>query len=291
MRKRKLADLALIFITAIWGLSFPIMRNSLDYISELSYLFYRFLFASVLLGIIFGKKYLTITKKEFFHGIILGGTLAGALGFTVIALNYTSASNVAFITGLNILIVPLISNIVFKNKIDFINKIGLGIAILGLFFISGSLELNFNFGDLLAFMCALCISAQIILTDYFTKTDHPIILGSLQINVATVVYFFLCLFTNIEFKFVLKPIVLFTIIVTGIAGTALAFVVQTCIQKYTEPSHVALIFILEPVFGAVFAMLIPNNEGDIEVISTIKVIGCILIILAMLITEIHKKNN
>ena len=65
----------------------------------------------------------------------------------------------------------------------------------------------------------------------------------------------------------------------------MAFVGQTYVQKYTSPAHVAIIFILEPVFGAVFALIIPNLDGTIEMISPIKGIGCALLIFAMILTE------
>ena len=283
--KSKHADMLLILITAIWGLSFPLIRNSLPYISEITYLFYRFMLASIILVLIFWKKYKLINSSVLIKGTILGISLFGALSFTVFALQYTTASNVAFITGLNIVIVPFFYNLILRKKIDFIKKISIIIAVIGLVFISGGLQLQFNQGNLLAFLCALCISAQIILTDIFARSEDSIILGCLQVNVATVIYFITCFISGVGFSFDVKEIVVITIVFTGIAGTALAFVGQTYVQKYTSPAHVAIIFILEPVFGAVFALIIPNLDGTIEMISPIKGIGCALLILAMILTE------
>lgn len=284
--KRKYADFLLIFITAVWGLSFPIMRNSLTYISELTYLFYRFLLASIVLVAVFHRRLRNITGTVLWKGAVLGVSLSGALGFTVIALRYTTAANVAFITGMNIVIVPFLSNIILKKRIDWVKRGSVLIAVIGLFLISGGVELKFNRGDFLAFLCALCISAQIILTDIFTADEDPVILGCLQVNTAAVIYFLLSLAGGIGFTFEVRWIVMVTILVTGIAGTALAFVGQSLVQKYTTPSHVAIIFILEPVFGAVFALWIPRLDGTTETISAVKGIGCCLLIASMLFTEI-----
>lgn len=284
--KSKNADILLIIITGIWGLSFPIMRNSLNYISELTYLFYRFALASLLLFVLFYKKYRNINGSVLLKGTGMGLALSGALGFTVLALQYTTASNVAFITGINIVLVPLASNIILKRRVDYIKKISVIIALAGLFLISGGVELAFNIGDLFALLCALCISAQIILTDKFAQTEEPIILGCIQINAAAFIYLVLSLSIEQNILFQPKSIVLLTILVTGIAGTALAFVGQTYVQKFTSPSHVAIIFILEPVFGAFFAFIIPNLDGTVELISFIKLIGCALLIISMLLTEV-----
>ncbi len=284
--KRKYADLLLIFITAIWGLSFPIIRNSLNYIPELTYLFYRFLAASIVLAVIFHRKIRSITRTVLWKGALMGVSISGALGFTVIALRYTTAANVAFITGMNIVIVPLLSGLMLKKKVDWVKKGSVLIAMIGLFLISGGVELKFNRGDFLAFLCALCISLQIILTDLFAADEDPVILGCLQVNVAAVIYFFLSLISGIGFAFEVKGIVVTTILVTGIAGTALAFVGQTFVQKFTTPSHVAIIFVLEPVFGALFALWIPRLDGTTETISVIKGAGCVLLVISMLFTEI-----
>ncbi len=283
--KSKNADLLLIIITAIWGLSFPIMRNSLEYISEMTYLFYRFALASLVLFSLFCRNYKNVKLKTIFKGSCMGIALSGALGFTVLALRYTTAANVAFITGLNIVIVPFASNVILKKKVDNIKKISIIIALAGLFLISGGIELSFNKGDFLALLCAVCISAQIILTDKCTQNEDPVTLGCIQINVATIVYFVLCMLGEGGLLFPLKGIVIITILITGVAGTALAFVGQTFVQKFTSPSHVAIIFILEPVFGAFFALIIPKLDGTIETISLIKLIGCLLLIISMLLTE------
>lgn len=289
--KRRSADLLLILITAIWGLSFPIIRNSLEFVPEITYLFYRFALASLVLIVIFRKRYKEMSTTLLLKGMLLGLVLSGALGFTVAALQYTTASNVAFITGINIVIVPVLANLIMHKRIDIIKKISIGIALIGLLLISGGVELRFNMGDFLAFLCALCISAQIILTDIFAAKEDPIALGCLQVNFATVPYFFLCLAGTSGFVLVLNSTVVLTIAITGIVGTALAFVGQTYIQKFTSPSHVAIIFILEPVFGAIFAMLIPKLDGTTESIYGVKAIGCVLLVVSMLLTELFPQGN
>lgn len=289
--KSRYADLILVLITAVWGLSFPIMRNSLAYIPEMTYLCYRFSLASLVLLVFFRKRYRKVTKKLLCKGLILGCALFGALSFTVFALQYTSASNVAFITGLNIVIVPLCTGLVFKRKIDRNRKIAVAASVAGLLLISGGVNLNFNIGDGLALLCALCVSAQIILTDLFTGQEDSVLLGTLQINFATVIYLLVCFFGGAGFAFEVQGIVIVTILVTGVLGTALAFVGQTYVQKYTEPDHVALIFILEPVFGAVFALIIPNLDGTYETMSLVKGAGCALLLASMIFAELSAGNG
>jgi drug/metabolite transporter (DMT)-like permease len=77
-----------------------------------------------------------------------------------------------------------------------------------------------------------------------------------------------------------------TLLITGVLGTALAFTVQTLVQRMTSPTHTALILTAEPVFGAVFALLIPNSVGVTETLKMSTIAGCALILFGMLVCEL-----
>lgn len=287
MVKKIIADLLLIFITIIWGFSIPLMRNALVYIPNQTYLFYRFLLASIILTVIFGKKIINCRIKSIIRGIIVGVFLAGTLLLTVYAINYTTASNVSFISGLNIIGVPFFSGIISKYRLDIKSRIGILIAALGLFLVSGGFELSFNFGDFLSLLCAVCLTFQITLIDIYAKEEDPAVLGTIQIFTATLIYFIVLCFSDAPFTFQVNKLIIFTITITGIISTALAFVCQTYVQQFTNPSHVAIIFILEPVFGAVFSSILPDTQGNYETLGSLQIIGGILLIISMLIVVVR----
>lgn len=106
MSKQIKADLFLLLITAIWGASFTLMKNVLEVIPSFAYLSLRFIIATIVLVVIYYKNLRTASKKVIVYGCIIGLMLFGGMALQVSGLYYTTASNSAFITGLNVVMVP-----------------------------------------------------------------------------------------------------------------------------------------------------------------------------------------
>jgi drug/metabolite transporter (DMT)-like permease len=185
---------------------------------------------------------------------------------------------------MNVVMVPVVSAILLKKKPDFASVIGVFVAFTGLFVISGGLSISFNIGDFLTLICAVFWTFQIIFIDKFTEKQDAKAIAVLQMIFAAVFHSIFWVATdNKPFDFNL--IIIYTILITGVLGTAFAFAGQTIAQKYTTPTRTALIFTAEPVFGAFFAMIIPNSVGITEKLQVYTVVGCILILAGMLISE------
>ncbi|MCX7922638.1 MAG: DMT family transporter [Clostridia bacterium] len=286
MSKQFKADLLLLVIAMVWGSSFTLMKNILDDIPPFAFLSLRFAIAAVVLVIIFYKKLKLITPKALMYGFILGTILFGGMALQVNGLKYTTASNSAFITGLSLVMVPLVSAVFLRKKPGMTSVIGVVLAAVGLFFLTGiSLgDFNLNKGDLLTLLCAMCFTFHIIFVDRFTTKEDATVLAILQVV-------FAALMSTAEWgrsgfaAFEFNMPVVGTLLVTGVLGTALAYTGQVMVQKFTSPTHTALIFTAEPVFGAIFALLIPNSQGFTEHLALNTVIGCIMILLGMLVSE------
>ncbi|HID01398.1 MAG TPA: EamA family transporter, partial [Piscirickettsiaceae bacterium] len=137
----KKAEMVLLGITAIWGFTFPAMKVSLDYISPILFLAYRFGIASLLMLLIYRNK--VLRRDTFKEGFILGTTLFFGHGFQIIGLKYTTASNSAFITSLYVVFTPFVAYLILREKIKPGNFVSLIIAVMGLYLISGA-SLRFN---------------------------------------------------------------------------------------------------------------------------------------------------
>ena len=286
MTKKLRADLVLLAITIVWGASFPLMKMVLAYVPAYAYLSMRFILAAAVLTVLFRKNLRKLTRRTLLYGCIIGVFMFGGMAFQVLGLYTTSASNSGFITGLNVVIVPIIAAILLKKKPDRASVIGIAIAFIGLFFLSGGLSFSFNYGDFLTFLCAICWAFQIIAIDRFTQTEDAPLLAIIQVLFVGVVSTGFWLTADagkpIEFNGTVIGILLFT----AILGSALAFGGQTIAQKDTTPSHTALILTAEPVFAVIFAMIIPNSEGVTEIPSLTKALGCLLILAGMLVSEL-----
>lgn len=267
----KKAELILLGITAIWGFTFPAMKLSLEYISPIAFLAYRFGIASLLMFLIFRRK---IFKKEtFVPGMILGVTLFFGHGFQIVGLKYTTASNSAFITSLYVVFTPFIAYFILKDRLKGRDFISLGIAVIGLYLISGA-TLDFNRGDLLTVLCALSFAFQIVLVQKFGEKDY------LSLAFWQIFWNFIFSFTYARF---VEGIVLpkniipwLGILYTGLFATVIAFTMQVKYQKETKAHKAALIYSAEPIFGHISAFITMR-----EILSIKGYLGALLILLAI----------
>lgn len=293
MKKQLKADLSIFSITVIWGSSFIIMKNISEDIPAYAYLAMRFSVAAIILTCIFYKHLKGITLRSIIRGSLIGLLLYLGMMLQVLGLKTTSASNSAFITGLNVIMVPIISVLLLKKKPPINAIIGVFLASVGLFLLTG-FQGNWIIGDTLTLACALCFALQIIFIDKFAS-DMDIYHLAL-IGVASAAVFYLITWAGISFtsvnmhSIVFDSKVIITILYTGALGTAFGYGVQTIAQKYTTPTRTALILTCEPVFGAVFALLVPDIYGKTESLTIQTILGSLLILSGMLITELRKSE-
>ena len=284
MTKQLKADIALLLVTVGWGASFLLTKSSLSELDTFNFLAIRFSIAFILSLIIFFKQIINVDKKTLKHGIGLGVVVYATFAFQTIGLNYTTASKSAFITGFNVLLVPIFSSLLMKkvpNKKVFFSVF---IAFIGL----GLLTLNknisgINVGDIYTFICAIICAIHILLIGKYTLESESVALAVVQIGVCAV----LSLITSLAFESPIIPTsynVWINIIILSVVCTLGAFVVQSVAQKFTSPTHTALIFTAEPVFAAIFGYIVLGEK-----LSNTGLIGAMLILTGMLITEIDIK--
>lgn len=279
--KEWLSELGLLFTVAVWGTTFVIVKDTLRNIDPLILVGYRFFISAAVLGIIllfFKQKLFTNIKQ----GIILGFILWLLYVPQTIGLKYTTASNSVFITGLFIVFVPVFSFILFKKFPTIIQISSIIIAVIGFWFLTGGIN-NINRGDAITLITAIGGALHILVADhYIKKNNNPFILNFQQLLVVSVLSFAIGGLLQRSFiptnYGVIWPI-LFLAIIPGLA----AYTIQLVAQKYTAPIKVALIFVLEPVFGALFAWTLGGEH-----VVPVKAFGGVLIVVAMMLPELLK---
>jgi len=276
-----LADLSLLFVAIIWGSTFIIVKQSVENTPVFSFLFMRFALAGMLLILINAPKLKAIDKGVLSDGVMLGIALFLAYTFQTFALTATSASITAFITGLFVVFVPVLSSVFLRKLPRQEAMIGVVFATIGLAFITLQGRFLVSFGEFLALVCAFFIAIHIILTDKLSRRNDFGLLTLVQVNIVA-------LFSLI-FSFFLDPRVIpiqfnnqliFSLIINSVFATFVAFVIQTSMQKYTTPTKAAIIFIMEPVSSAFFSYWIGG-----ELLTAKQYVGTSFILLAMVFTE------
>lgn len=278
------ADLAILSITIIWGSSFILMKNLLDYTPVFAYLALRFLLAAVILCMMFSRRLKKLNTRTLKLGVLVGFTVFAGMALQVMGLQFTSASNSGFITGLNVVLVPVLSAMLLKKKPAPQAIVGVLLAAAGLFLLSGGVQFQLNKGDLMTLGCAVCFAFQIIFIDKAASTEDPVLIALVQVASSALMFTAVWGFQGFALPVVNTTLVT-TILWTGAFGTAFALGVQTVAQKYTTPTRTALIITCEPVFAAIFAWTIPNSQGITEKPGLYTIAGCILILGGMLLSE------
>lgn len=253
LNRIKAATLLLI-TTFFWGVTFTIVKQAVESVDVFVFLAQRFMLAFALIlpiSVIKGKKPdLEAVRK----GCVMGLFLFGAYAFQTVALLYTSASNTAFLTGLNVVLVPVLASIMLRHRIPLSIWIAVFLSLAGLFLLCGNGTLHFNLGDILAAICAVCVSLHLLYTGEFARTSDFYWLTTVQLGVVALLSTFFAMFRGKE-VFVWYPHLLGTLLVCAVIATVFAFLVQTSMQRYISHTNTALIFCTEPVFAAAYAWI------------------------------------
>ncbi len=282
MKKYK-GEIGLLIVAIIWGTGFVASSISLKYMSPYQALFIRFLVGAIFLPILFYKKLKNINKTTLIRGFILGFFLYTAFNLQTVGLKYTTPSKNAFLTAVNVVIVPFIGFVLYKRKIDKYGLFGAIIAIMGIGILSLQNDFSVGFGDLLTLFCAVLFALHIFFTGEFLKRgEDPIHLAIFQM-VSAWIFSFVIVLLNGEFTsiFSIKLEGYLSVLYLGFFSTTLAFLLQSISQKYVNETKAAIILSTESVFGSLFSVTFLHEEVTLRMI-----IGCILILLAILIAEV-----
>jgi len=252
--------LALLLTTLIWGATFPATKAVLEQIPPFSFLFLRFLLGALLVG---GGFLLWRLRLHREPAVLRASAIATCwlfLGYVLqtVGLQYTSASNSAFITALYVVIVPLILRR-FGRRV----WLATGIATVGLWLLVKPTASG-NLGDLLTLGCALAFAAHIACLERFTREADPPSLFAWQMMAMVVLLLPTLLIEQAPAQaFAPTSMLLIGLGVTGGLATG-AFAIQMWVQRIVPAQQVALIFASEPAYAAWLSWYFLGETLDTE---------------------------
>lgn len=283
--KKYLGILGLLAVTIIWGGGFVASDMALETLTPFQIMAVRFLIATLFMGILAGKQIRTIKKEEVKCGFLLGTALFAAFALQIIALQYTTPSKNAFLTATNVVFVPFIALVIYKKKIPLRSLIGAGMAIVGAGVLSLQSDFSVNFGDGLTLLCAIGFAFQIFLTGEYVGKIQASVLNFLQMLTACALSI-IGLFISGDFKFQPSMKSVFAVLYLGVISTSICYLLQTISQKYVDETKSAIILSMEAVFGTIFSVILLD-----ESVTAKMIVGSILILSAVLISEIQPKKK
>ncbi len=268
--------IALIIVSILWGSSFPVIKFVVTNISEFSYTWIRSLIATITLTPYIIYVY---ASRRLYAKTLKGGLLAGiayALGLWLQGwgTRYTTASNSAFITGLNVVFVHLYEGLI-RKKYSISLGMSLFLSIIGLYMLTAP-STGFNIGDMLVLIGAVMWAAQVIIVSKYSFGD-PLVFTFFEMIPA--LGFIIPDFISGGIDIV-EPEIILSITYLAIVCSNIAFALQVFGQRYVSPAIAAIIFLSEPVFASIFAYICLG-----EVMGIQQAFGALLIILAMSIAS------
>lgn len=278
------ADLLMLFIAMIWGSTFVAQRLGMDAVGPFFYSGARFILgALILLPLLLWRgrteSALSTTKRLWRDGALLGLVLALGINMQQVGLQFTSVANASFITGLYVIIVPVIG-IFLRHKMHGATWAGVLLAVAGMYFLSVQGDMSVAKGDWLQLVGAFAWAAHVLLLSQLSHRHDPIRLSIVQFVVCGI----LCLLLSLSFESMAAQnlrMAIPAILYGGVLSVALAYTLQVFAQRNAIPSHAAIIFSMEAVFGALAGWLFLG-----ETLTPRALFGCALMLAGMLMAQL-----
>ena len=280
------ANIMLLFAAAIWGFGFVAQRLGLNFLEPFAFNGIRFLMGSCsLLPLIWWFSRRTKVSEASARSLTKAGLLAGGVLFVAASLQqvgllYTTAAKAGFITGLYIILVPILG-LLLKHSSGVTTWLGAGLAVVGLYLLSINDDFSMSFGDMLQFIGALFWAMHILLIDHYSSRVSPLKLSAVQ--------FAVCGLLSLGVSLLIETPTLAgalagwqPILYAGLVSVGVAYTLQVVGQKSAKPAHAAIILSLESVFAALGGVWLLN-----ESLSSRAWLGCGLMLAGMLLSQIR----
>ena len=272
-----MTGLALAGVALVWGVSFVVMKPALEQQPLWDFIATRFSVAVVVMLLIRPKVVREISRRIAVRGTYLGIILAAAFLTQTIGLSFNTAATTGFITGLYVIVVPLLSWLMFRVPVAGRVWVGVALAFVGLALISIN-DFGFELTQLWTLVGAILFALHFVVLARWSPGLSSYSLTLVQLCAATAVAWVGALVDGYQ-----PPTDLATwvaVAYTGIFATALAYLVQTWAEARMDASRVAVILTLEVVFAALVAVAVGQ-----EVLALKTIFGGALIVLAMFVVE------
>lgn len=276
---KKSSAVSLMLIAAMfWGVSFSLIKNA--EVNPFAFLFLRFFVAAGVLFFVGMISVRRLTKPAVLRALLLAVLLCAAMWLQNLALNFTAASNTAFIASLSAIIAPVLLAAFTRERVGKGVLLCAVCAMTGLFFLSGARVRFFNAGDVFALLSATFTSLHIIAADRFVRRGNALTLGIIQIIFSAFLSFILWrIYQPSGFSaLIFDRELIIAVSVIGVFCTAFAFTAQIVAQQALSPSIVAIMLVFEPVFALIYALFIPAPDGSVETLTLRKALGAFLIL-------------
>ncbi len=275
--------LALLAVTAVWGSTFVVVKDAVARMPVTDFLTWRFGMATLAMVALRPRTVRALPRAGLRAGVLLGLALGAGYLLQTLGLQTTPASVSGFLTGMFVVFTPLGAAVLLRRPPGAVAWLAVGVAVVGL----GLLSLHgasIGTGELLTLGCAAAFALHIVGLGQWAARWDPYALAVPQLATTAL----LCAVVAVPGGLVVPPDagVWGALVLTSLAATALAFVVQTWAQAHLSPVRTAVVMTLEPVFALGYAVLLAGERIGARTLA-----GAALVLAAMLLTEVGPRHG
>lgn len=278
-----LAEILLVAAAAIWGFTFPLVKDALRQIGTFEFLAVRFTIATVVLAVIWPRTVAKLFRSAWRGGLIAGALLAAGHVFQTSGLELTRSTNAGFITGLYVVFTPVIAWLFLRRRVAMPVVAGVALTTIGLALLSLQItdgRPSVNRGDLLVLLCAVAYGGQIVAVGRYSPEMDTRVLLMQQLGITAVA---MSLLTPIEPVVLPRGWVVWNaLLATALGSSVFGIGVQTWAQRRVSPTRAAVIFAAEAPFAALFAYLLADER-----LGPRAWVGAVLIFAGMLVVALR----
>jgi drug/metabolite transporter (DMT)-like permease len=278
-----LATAALLAVTACWGSTFFLIHDLLERVPTLDFLAIRFAIASVTLVLLAPKALGRLTRDTRRQAVVLGCLYGVAQILQTAGLATTPASISGFITGMYVVATPVFAALLLRSRIGMMTWVAVALAMAGLGVLTLS-GFSVGYGEALIFVAAMIYALHIVGLGAWSQPGQALGMATVQLIVITVI----CLVCTAPNGLVLpdRTSDWVSILYMAVFAGAGAMIGQTWAQAHLPPTRAAIIMAMEPVFAALFAVVLGGESASVRMIF-----GGLLVLAAMLIAELAPRRK
>jgi drug/metabolite transporter (DMT)-like permease len=269
---------ALVGVTVIWGVTFVQVQDAIALYPLFAFLAVRFAISSIVLAPFAFGSLRRLPRSGYVVGVAVGSLLATAYALQTAGLDLTTVASTGFITGLYVVVTPLLALAFFGTGVPRALWVGIALSVVGLLLLNG-VPGGSTLGNLLVLGNALFQAVQITAMERYAPRYDPRALTFLQMATSAVAFTAIALALG-DLEMPEGRTVWSALVVTGVFAGALGYLVATWVQSRTTAARAALVFTLEAPFAALAGVLLAD-----EVLGWAGWVGCGVMMAGILVAE------
>jgi len=269
------ASLLLLLVTAIWGWTFVVVHQAVAVYGVVPFLALRFGVAAVATLVLWGRH---LDRASLRTGAWIGAVLALGYLLQTWGLRHTTPTNSGLITGLFVILAPVADRLLYRTRLHPVAWASVALSLVGMTLLTGRLPTDLALGDLLTLGCAIAFGVHIAVLSRHSPGLDSRALGTSQMVALAIIFAILWPATA---PLSLPPARVWpAILLTGLLASALAYFIQTAVQRHLTAVRTAVILTTEPLFAGLFGYLLSGDR-----LSGLQQLGAALILGALIVSE------